>query len=387
MKYFSFFFYLIVQSEVFSADFNAVANQIIVGKVGYCDITSQIRDQTEKERFYAHVAEQHFGIGIDSYARYSGNPPGGIEKLLRSEFELHSSTVSPQFDLMRDHVVQGARCLWFKEIFDAHLKPFVENITSSITPLLKNINELNTKVQNRDLDVLNADLIIQKQHKRISMNIKNIIKNLNDIKANMTLYLPIMSSILPCCDNFFNNNVGDTKIAMNSVLVDIQGFLGAIDSYVATCQNIDNDNGTGAIPNTPSVLSLSILQTLLTIDLSKFGQILKLLQDHVFYVRESFSTVKNEGMGIAKSLFENILETGVLQSNGPHADPQINLFYKYTDQNLRMKAELDVHAPNSSWYDITTNQLIDRRILADKVSIGFSFISNILYYGTMFPVK
>ena len=142
---------------------------------------------------------------------------------------------------------------------------------------------------------------------------------------------------------------------MNSVLADIQGILDAIDAYVTTCQNIDNDNGTATIPNTPSILSLSILQTLLTIDLSNFSQILKLLQDHVFYVRGSFSTVKNEGMGIVKSLFENILETGVLQSNGPHADPQINLFYKYTDQNLRMKAELNANAQNSSWYDITTN--------------------------------
>ena len=283
--------------------------------------------------------------------------------------------------------MQGARCLWCKEIFDAHLKPFVENITSSINPLLKNIKELTPKIQNNDLDILDADLIIQKQHKRISINIKNIIKNLHDLKANMTLYLLIIRSLLSYDDNFSNNNVGDTQIAMNSVLADIQGIFDAIDAYVTTCQNIDNDNETATIPNTPSILSLSILQTLLTIDLSNFSQILKLLQDHVFYVRGSFSTVKNEGMGIVKSLFENILETGVLQSNGPHAGPQINLFYKYTNQKLIMKAELDANAQNSSWYDITTNQLIDCRISTDKVSIGFSFISNILYYGTMFPVN
>lgn len=175
---------------------------------------------------------------------------------------------------------------------------------------------------------------------------------------------------------------------MNSVTDNINTVLGAIDGYITICQDIDRDNGMSDTSSGPtSILTLTTLKILDTIDLSRLESILQLLLKHISYVKGLFLNVKDEGISFSQTLFQDALNNGALLYNGPHAAPYINLVYQYNYPNITMKAELDATNPNSSWYDRTTSQFVDNRTITNNVKLGFSFDGANLSYGTMFPVN
>lgn len=351
--------------EAFSPNVDTVANDIAEKKVAYCNSISKTNEQERKKEFYGHIAEQHLGLGVDSYARYSGNPPGGDMKLLRSEFVL------VQFEDYRIIVRQGALCLWCREVLDANIKPVYVDINNLITPVRKILDGIERA------DPTKQAAIITKVKKKIAA-INVAANKINKLSVAITSKLAIIEKLLSATDKFRDENGSDTRVVMNSVPVNLRSMLENLDKYTQICKDI-------AEANTADRLDLTTLQNLKKIDLSYIESVLKLLENHILYVRSIFTNINETAIGVAKGLFENILDSGTLLKNGPHIDSSINLLYQYDIPNVTMKAELNARDQSSSWYN--GGELVDNRPVVKQIRLGFQFDGKNLFYGTMFPER
>lgn len=208
MRHFLFFVCLFLNAKTFALTVDDVSRQI-AGKIAYCHTTPQTDNPEHQNQFYSHVAEQHLGIGINSYARYPDPTASIMTKLLRSEFELDVSVVSPQFQSLRNLVKQGARCLWCLDILDAFIKPLIMPVKPKIAPIPKTIGSLLTIVTGLENAISNgksladADSILQRQSMQVKIvKVQDVITNLESLKAEITYYLPIIKTLLNCGDNF-----------------------------------------------------------------------------------------------------------------------------------------------------------------------------------------
>jgi len=352
---------------VFPLNVDTVADNIVATKVLYCNSVSSTNEQTRKDEFYSHIAEQHLGLGVDSYARYSGNPPGGDMKLLQSEFVLASG----QFDVERRIVRQGALCLWCREILEANIKPVYMDISSQITSIRRILDGV------EKADTTKQAAIIDKVKAKIAP-IGVTANKIDELGIAIASKLAIIEKLLATTDTFRNADASDTGVVMNSVSGNLQRMLANLAGYAQACRDI-------ARANTAGKLDLVRLQQLRGIDLSYLDVVLQQLENHVLYVRSIFASTRVAAMGIARALFEDILNNGTLSSNGPHADPSINLFYQHNPANVIMKAELDASSPMSSWYN--GRELVDNRFVVQRIKLGFQFDGANLFYGTMFPER
>lgn len=390
MKYYCFLLCLFLQSKVSVANLENIASHIVTEKVVYYDKTLKTNDASQKEKFYLHIAEQHFGIGVNSYARYSEQSKKGENKVLRSQFILNSNDY-PQFDSQQKLVKQAACCVWFKDIFDAYMKKTINEIQSGITKLLARSNDLKEKSNSGMLTKEDEQSALQKiQLSLISPYIKQTITNFQGLKAQIEYYLPIIKALFDCDDDFLNNGGGKTDKKMRSVFIDLNNFFNHIDQYILICQKIDEDNGTFGATAVVSTLTLEVLDTLVEMHLlgviSKLTFNLKLLEKHVDSVKKSFSNVSRYAQNITKVLFEDVLNNGYSLKGYIHKPSSINLYYSYPNSKMTMKAENNTNCSNSSWYDSSTQQLLDNRETVKTVLIAFQVENGELFYGTMYPV-
>ena len=317
------------------------------------------------------------GVGVDSYVRYAGNPPGGIAKLLRSEFELDPLRF-PVLSAVRQEIPRGACCLWCEEIFSVHIKPTVERVVFGIAPMLTMIDGLQQGLDDGRLSEERIAGILLRNRSRFA-RLASLATDLQLLMTELGGRIGIMRTLLRFPDHFFARDGIDTGVSMDSVGAELATVLRLLPDYIQICDIVVNHNAI-------STLTFDELRSLKTIDLSGLVDGFQHESEHVLYVRNRFNYVKGQAEGVVQNLFEGVLNDGTLESNGPHNAPSINLFYRSNPAGVVMKAELSGDVMMTSWYDRVTDRLIDRRPTVQRVKLGFSFDGARLFYGTMFPV-
>lgn len=367
-----------LHAQLLGMDVTAAANGVITQGWTFLETVPQTNDITLQNKFYDHVAEQHFGIGVDSYARYSGHPVGGIEKILRSEF-----VCIPLFHI-RSAVEEGARCLWCKEIMDARIKPHFSRIVSAITPLLKTASQLQSKITNNKMTQADADACLRLHHRArfsvLGVATDGVQQELLRLQSGIADHEAIIQALL----NSANNFAASGAVPINSVATHLTAILAAIPGHIAACKYIDALNAS--VPS--STLTLASLQTLnaLRQDLQKLDNDLYLLGSQVQHVRNLFKQTAG-ARTVSQNLFMDVLTNGEYVKND--LTTGVTLFYKPNNpaEVGNMLAELPSDSPTSSWYDAVSRQLVDRRVQPSSIRLSFIFNAGNLFYGTMYPER
>lgn len=364
-----------LHAQLLGMDITAVAERIITQGWTFLVTAPQTNDITLQNKFYDHIAEQHFGIGVDSYARYAGHPVGGITKMLRSEF------VCIQDFHIRSAVEEGARCLWCKEIMDAHIKPHFNRIVSMITPLLRTADQLRRKVTNNEMRQADADACLRLHHQArfsvLGAAADGVQQELLRLQSGIADHEAVMQALLNSANNFATS--GDVPI--NSVATHLTVIFAAIPGHIATCMNIDALNAS-------STLTLASLQTLnaLQQDWQTLNNDLQLLDSQVQHVRNLFKQTAG-ARTVSQNLFMDVLTNGKYIEND--LTKGVTLFYEPNNPAAvdNMLAELPSNSPTSSWYDPVSRQLVDRRVQPSRIRLSFIFNAGNLFYGTMYPER
>lgn len=363
-----------LHAQLLGMDITAAANGVITQGWTFLETVPQTNDITLQNKFYDHIAEQHFGIGVDSYAQYSGHPVGGINKMLRSEF-----VCIPAFHI-RSAVEEGARCLWCKEIMDAHIKPHFNRIVSAITPLLRTASQLQSKITNNKMTQAEANACLRLHHKArfsvLGAATDGVQQELQRLQSGIADHEPVMQALL----NSANNFAASDAVPINSVATHLTAILAAIPVHITVCKGIDALNAN-------STLTLASLQTLKALqqDLLTLDNDLRLLSSQVQHVRNLFIQTTAEARAVSQRLFMGVLNCGEYIEND--LTTGVTLFYKPNNPPAvgDMLAEIPSDLPTSSWYDAVSRQLVDRREQPSRIRLSFIFNAGNLFYGTMYP--